>query len=39
MYLHGKISAGQELSTLDPLTDNETIGRTQFTAEDKAEAN
>ena len=35
----GRISEGQELSTPDPLTDNTTIGRTQFTAEDKAVAN
>ncbi len=35
----GRISEGQELSTPDPLTDNPTIGRTQFTAEDKAVAN
>jgi DNA (cytosine-5)-methyltransferase 1 len=30
-----ELEAGQELSTLDPQTDNTTIGRTQFTAEDR----
>ena len=33
--LSGKIEAGQELSTLDPQTDNSTIGSLNFTAEDR----
>jgi hypothetical protein len=31
----GTIEAGQELSTLDPRTDNTTIGSLNFTAEDR----
>ena len=33
--LTAKIEAGQELSTLDPRTDNDTIGSLNFTAEDR----
>jgi hypothetical protein len=33
--LAGRIEAGQELSTLDPRTDNHTIGRGKSTAEDR----
>ena len=32
---NGKIEAGQELSTLDPQTDNHSIGSLKFTAEDR----
>jgi hypothetical protein len=30
-----ELEAGQELSTLDPRTDNQTIGSLKFTAEDR----
>jgi hypothetical protein len=35
MHTSSKIDVGQERNTPDPLTDNETIGRGNSTAEDR----